>query len=321
MLFSNINDMSTDVAVPEFFGDLHMDSIVEGVVLGRDQYRLKPFFYQSLSTKEAIQYRHDVMWDLENTPLGEYVRAFAACMNEMRGCLDRNERAYYVREKQAWFLEAVGLYCDGMRRLTIELSAIEHFRSHAFQAFFEYVTQYVQSESFIALEQTTEELRSHLAEIQYNVLIKGNVVTVRPYADELDYRFDVEQAFQRFRRKTGTDTDIHVRESREMNHVEARILDQVARIYPDLFDQLDHYYEMFRERYQDLGIVRFDREMQFYIAYIEFMQRFKERELCFSYPEFLNNTKEVRVEDEFDLALALKLLEIWCVTPRSSMRR
>jgi DNA mismatch repair protein MutS len=54
-------------------------------------------------------------------------------------------------------------------------------------------------------------------------------------------------------------------------------------------------------------LLRFDREVQFYVSYIEFMRELKQAGLRFCYPS-VSASKAVRSEDTFDLALATKLV-------------
>jgi DNA mismatch repair protein MutS len=93
-----------------------------------------------------------------------------------------------------------------------------------------------------------------------------------------------------------------------MNHVEAKILDRVAKLYPDVFSHLDGFQET-HARYLDTTIARFDREIQFYMAYIEYMATFKKEGLHFCIPEVSDQSKEICSEEGFDLALATKLVQ------------
>ena len=69
-----------------------------------------------------------------------------------------------------------------------------------------------------------------------------------------------------------------------MNHVEAQILDFVAKLYPDIFLHLDALLREKRRNYLDETIAIFDREIQFYLAYLEYVARFKRAGLQFCYP-------------------------------------
>jgi hypothetical protein len=46
-------------AEPPFFRDLNLDQVVEAMVVGRDEYELRPFFWAPLRDVEAVEYRHE----------------------------------------------------------------------------------------------------------------------------------------------------------------------------------------------------------------------------------------------------------------------
>jgi DNA mismatch repair ATPase MutS len=92
-----------------------------------------------------------------------------------------------------------------------------------------------------------------------------------------------------------------------MNHVEAQILDRVAALNPGLFENLDDYHARQRD-YLDPTIGRFDREVQFYLAYLELVGRLRAAGLPFCYPQVSARSKAIAVESTFDLVLATKLV-------------
>ena len=71
-------------AVPEFFTDLNLNQIVDSATAGRDQYALKPFFYLPVEKLETIQYRQEILQDLESLDLNAAVSGFAKRMQTVR---------------------------------------------------------------------------------------------------------------------------------------------------------------------------------------------------------------------------------------------
>jgi DNA mismatch repair protein MutS len=92
-----------------------------------------------------------------------------------------------------------------------------------------------------------------------------------------------------------------------MNHVEANILDLVAKLYPDIFSRLNDYCTQNAD-FQDETLAVFDREIQFYIAYLEYVAKIKRAGLKLCYPQIVDKSKKVYDYEGFDLALAYKLI-------------
>jgi DNA mismatch repair ATPase MutS len=91
-----------------------------------------------------------------------------------------------------------------------------------------------------------------------------------------------------------------------MNHVEAGVLDLVAKLHPEVFAKLDRYCAA-RSGYLDDTVARFDREIQFYLGYLGHIRPLQAAGLPFCYPEVSAEPGQVRALDTFDLALAGKL--------------
>jgi DNA mismatch repair ATPase MutS len=92
-----------------------------------------------------------------------------------------------------------------------------------------------------------------------------------------------------------------------MGHVEAMVLERVAWLNPDVFLALDEYCARNRD-FLERTIDDFDREVQFYVAYLEYAETFKRAGLTFCYPQVSDTCKNVSNRDGFDLALACKLV-------------
>jgi hypothetical protein len=291
---------------PGFFVDLNLDQIVAAVTAGKDEYDLTGLFHVSLHDVDSIEYRHEVMRDLENAGVIGGIRLFADRLHDMRQHLARSGKLHYQRQKERWFLDAVAVYCDAVTGLVADLSGAA-LTARGLLAFREYVTAYAASAPFAALVDWTERLVGGLAAVHYCVLINGGRVEVSKFEGERDYSVDVEATFERFKQGSVKDYAFSFRDSPEMNHIEANILDLVVKLYPDVFSDLTAYCTA-NLSYLDETVAAFDREIQFYVSYLEYMDRFRKAGLAFCYPRIVQECKEVFSDRGFDLALAGMLL-------------
>ncbi len=292
--------------VPAFFIDLNLDQTINALTTGKEEYNLKPFFYTCLSDIGAIEYRHEIMRDLENTILFDYVLSFAQKMRAMREHFVRADKLRNKYQKQRWLLDAVEIYCDAVFCFAHDLILAE-LKSNGFLAFREYLTSYAESHRFAALMAETKKLKEDLSAIKYCVHIKSNGFNVRNYDSEIDYSADVEDTFEKFKQGAVKDYVVKFVDWPDMNQVEERILEFVAQLYPDIFSNLDTYCDKNRNC-MDETIVVFDREVHFYIAYLEFISILKQAGLKFCYPKISETNKGVYDYEGFDLALAHKLV-------------
>jgi DNA mismatch repair ATPase MutS len=291
---------------PVFFIDLNLDQIIDAITAGKQEYKLKSFFYTSLNDIDAIKYRHEIFRDLEDENLLEHIKSFAQKMRSMREHLTQADKLYYKYHKEGWFLEAVEIYCDAVTCLAHDVPLVD-LKSRGFLAFREYLINYATSDRFMSLLAETKKLIADLATVRYCILIKDSSVKVRKYASEIDYSADVEKTFDKFKQGAVKDYRITFSYGPQMNHVEAQILDFVAKLYPDIFISLDNYY-MKNGDFFDKTLAVFEREIQFYIAYLEHAGRFKLTGLKFCYPHITTQNKEVYDYEGFDLALAYNLI-------------
>ena len=291
---------------PDFFVDLNLDQIINAITSGKDEYNLKPFYYTSLSDFDAIRYRHEIMQDLENPILFEHIKSFAAGMRAMRDDLVQKAKLHFQYQFKQLFIDSVKIYCDAVKTLGDELSEV-NLKSQGLLAFREYLTNYIQSPGFTKLHTATNKIINDLSAIRYCVIINDLRVQVHKYESETDYSAEIEDVFAKFKQVEVSNYMVEYSHHLIMNHVEAKILEGVVQLYPDVFSELDTFCTEYTY-YTDKTIVIFDREIQFYIAYLEYVENLKHKGLKFCYPQFSNPEKVIFDYECFDLALAYKLI-------------
>jgi len=291
---------------PEFSGDLCLDQVVGAITAGKEEYHLEPFFHRPLRDPDAVAFRHAVTRDLEGAPLLDGVRAFADSMRRMRTCLAEAGSLPHELQRQRSFLDAAETYSRAVIRLEADLARAGP-TSRGLAGFTEYLRRHLSSEGFRSLRAQAESLAADLSAIRYTVLIQGRHVEVGRYVGEADYTAEVQATFEPFEQGAGGGFEFKVTDRPVMNHVETAILERVADLHGDVFSRLDSFVSA-HQGFPDPLVASFDREVQFYVSYLEYLERFRSAGLSFCYPLLTRTSKEVFDYQAFDMALADKLI-------------
>jgi DNA mismatch repair protein MutS len=293
---------------PPFFADLNLDQLVDSITAGFEEYELKPFYYTRLTDLDLIHYRQEVIQDLDDKTVMQAVESFSHRMRRMRTFLTQSKQFQHYKHAMARrFLAAVGTYCEAVQRLNDDLTA-GAIRSRGIRGFQLYLAAYITSGAFQGIVSEVDRLARDLSGVTYSLLLNGGSVTVRNYTGEPDYTVAVEETFAKFRRDRAMRHEVEAPRWSGMNHIEAQVQDRVALLFPDVFNSLEVFYNK-RQDYLDQTVTRFDREVQFYVAYLTHVANLRRIGLTFCLPQVSETSKEVAAFHTFDLALAGKLLK------------
>jgi DNA mismatch repair protein MutS len=308
ILFNNAQNVPDDgpSEAPAFFGDLRLDQIISSLTAGRESFRLTPYLHRPLRSVETVRYRHQVLRDLEREPVRDAVAAFADGMARMRTQLHLADRLQHPRQQQRWFVSAAAVYCSVVSALSEALAAGE-IKAPGLQALSDYLSAYTSCDAFASLSVDTARCEAELSALTYVVQVRGTRVIVGAYDGEPDVGEEVASAFAKFRQGAGRDHRVRFREFSDMNHVESQILDLVARLFPEPFARLAEYRSR-HDCFVDPTVARCEREVEFYLAYLEYIAPLTAAGLSFSYPRVSARSKEISATATFDLALAAKLV-------------
>ncbi|MFI7190101.1 DNA mismatch repair protein MutS [Nocardia nova] len=291
---------------PHYFGDLNLDQAVDSLLSRRDPYDLAPFFHTRLTDPASVAYRHAVFTDLDtNRGLRPAIAVFAAALNRVRKALATAGKVRSEHEKHGWHLHAALNYVAAVQDLHRYLTEAD-LASAALAQFRIALGEFVADERFTELCDHAGNVADQLYSLTYCLDIHGTRIRVSRFEGEKNYETDVRACFAKFE-ETGTPRPTYDFHSRaDLNHVEARILDLVARLHPDQFTALAEFRDH-HPRFLDELITRFDREIQFYCAVAEFRDRLGRAGLAMCLPDILDTGKELYAADLFDFALADKL--------------
>lgn len=291
---------------PPFFADLNLDQVTAALTAGRDDYDLTPYLLTPLHTTSAVEYRHEVLRDLDDEDVRAAIDGYAQDLAEMRKDLTLIGRLHYKYQRQRWFVDAVDVYCRATRSFAERINGLE-LRSRGLIGFREFLSRYVGSDDFTGLADRTRELLARLAEIRYCIHIRGARVRVSKFEGEANYGADVERTFAKFKQGAVKNYRVGFPAAVHMDHVEAQVLERVAKLYPETFAELDEFCAR-HATYVDDTLGAFDRQVQFYLAYLDYIRPLKSAGLDFCYPRVSEESKRLRADNAFDIALAAKLV-------------
>lgn len=305
VLFDRAPEQWPAAQAGDFVVDLHLDEIAAWLTARRDEYDLRAFLFAPCPDVEAIAYRHEVFRDLESSALAATLRLFADGMRVVRGRLARFHNSRYRYERERWLVEAVAVYIPTVAALADGLDAADT-RSRGLGQIVDHLRRYLGSEAFARLGSDVREVTDALDALDFRVRIAGRRIVVSRYEAEPDYGAELLATFARFRAADVASPEIALPRGGGLDHVEAAMLEGVAQVHPDAFAALLAFAADHRA-FIDPTLARFDREIQFYLAYRERIDELRPHGLEFCYPEVSAESKATSVHGLFDLALAAKL--------------
>jgi DNA mismatch repair protein MutS len=289
-----------------FLADLNLDQVIRDVAGGREEGALIVRLLSQPADPATVRYRHEVFRDLEGPALLRAAGQFAERMRRARVHLDQLPKMHSGEQRMGWFLDAAAIYCEAVRALAADLASLP-VASRGLLAFRDYLAAYVDSAGFARLASDTAARQADLAQVMYQVRIKGLRVEVSRYDGEPDYSAEIEKTFERFQQGAVKDYRVRYRTWPGMTHVGAQIAALVARLFRDEFAALGEFCRR-HAGFADPVIGQFYRELQFYLAYLDYIGPLRSAGLGFCYPELSRGSKEIFARDTFDLALAARLV-------------
>jgi hypothetical protein len=306
LLFQDNYSVSIDKgkAPPDFRVDLNMDQVIDSIAAYTREYDLHPIFYSPLNNAADVEHRQAIFRDLEAPLLLKLVKSFTQNLYQMHMCFSAGENNAYPIHKQGWFLEAAAVYCQAVSSFAEGLARLQ-MDSTAFLRFREYISAYVRAEEFTNLVAEICQVKADLSAITYSLIIQGPWVGIRPFKDEPDYMEEVQRVFEKFKDGAVKNYMVDFPPTSGTNHVEAHILDFVALLFPLQFQRLTSFCLKYKD-FIDEKVKDFDREIQFFLAYLDYIATIDKAGLGFCYPRVTAQSKEIFAKETYDLALASK---------------
>ncbi|QGU00131.1 MutS domain protein, family 5 [Candidatus Syntrophocurvum alkaliphilum] len=294
---------------PACFKDLNLDQIFTPILESKKKFELESFFYTALHDPEIIIYRQNVMRELEDdklcalfTEFSKTVYDLGQYMNKIRSSLNSKDIWHNNYLTRGQMLDCADRYCRAISALSDGLSKLTLY-SAGLRNFAEYLSAYCASEGYTELHSHVKRLRDKLSTVEYCMLIKNGTIRVRKYERQADHSKQILAIFDKFRQGNVKDYRHELPEEPHATHVEAAVLDMVAELYKDIFAVLNDFCSKYFH-FEDETILRFSREIQFYLSWLDYIRPLRGAGLPFNYPKLCNTAEHLYNLDMYDLALA-----------------
>ncbi len=280
------------VSAPDFWWDLNLDQLLEAIRKLVPGYDVGPYFYRFPETAACEEYRRQIYGDVKNPEVYESLDRFCALMRQTQEFLRNQFNVVSALQKDAWYAAAVCCYCRAVEGLREDLSGLP-VASRGLKAFEEYLKEYSAGKEFQDRRDASFRIRQAMEDFQLVLVIENNRLTVTPGR--------VEGAYEEFLGEGSSGNGPFGLEVR-MSALEEEIFNIYRKKYPELFEEIGKFARSF-PTFLEENVKRFEKEIQYYLAFYRFEKRMQERGFVFCVPE-RREDREMGAAGLYDLALA-----------------
>lgn len=293
---------------PSSLYDLHLDIYFSHLLKEIEKYELDKHYYTMLKDVDTIYYRQEILKDLENPDILKEIKEFSFKTGLLKKTMDNLRAILQTKGKNdsnyltyGLILEAAKTYTDAILDLTSNWEALP-FKSRGFISLKEYLKNYSLSQSFKELVADVKELRDAFDNIHYTMEIKGGQMKISKYSGESSLTDDINNLFSRFYVESNRNYAQKITKGLYERRIEILLVNSLAKIYKDEYKMLEAFCKK-HENFDDDVLLRFSKEVQFYLGWIESLKYMVEDKLPFCYPKIIKN-KQIEIDNLFDIALA-----------------
>ena len=302
------------------FADLQLDRIFGAITADYVEYRLDDYFRVPPGSFEHVLYRQEIMRDLEDPFLLETITSFSRTMRLVRLYAGYAETLHQTDQCRKWLLDAADLYVHAVSDLNGVLSGLtwldgtegaetanetgRTLKSAGLRDFSDWLGEY--RSGLVGFAAETTAMKEEMAGIRYRLELGRDRIVVATDRSSADYRAELNTTFAPVIELPYED-EIRFFSDLEMSLLENRILEAVRGMNPDAFVHLEVWYRR-HAGFLSPVLVRFEREVQFYLSFLAFLAPLQEKGLSFCWP-VLSRGPKLEIHEGYDLALAMKCLE------------
>lgn len=286
---------------PAYFTDLNIGTVIKKIsdFWGEDVAEL---FERSPEGKRGEQFRREVYFDMKRQGVENSLLSFRQRMKNMQRMERIQENVDNKIQISFLHVKIVGIYCEAIEELLKDFSEYD-FTSEGMKGFVAYVKNYAQSEKFQAMKAGVEKILEGLKQIRIGVTYERDYLEIFEGTGVGSYEEFLANSFPNH----GVCFKSPFMATEQLTELEYEILKIYAKKHKGIFSEVEAFKSLY-ETFKDENVLRFERDIVYYLAFLKFQHRMEEADFAFCVPE-VDENKNMEALGLYDLALACVNIE------------
>ena len=290
--------------VPSFFQDLQLDyllEIIEGTVKG---YDIKPYYYTLPATSALISYRQQICKDLYEGSLCEVIRQFCQSIQKSVVAYELSEESDGEVQAATYHLQSANIYIQALNKIKKHLDEAE-LSSEGLIMLREYVEKHIHHMESSGFIEAVNRANEFFTQIRFQLVISEERITIS------EAECSTENFFEELVNLLGldeddVDTSLHdiYPGALEPSLLEATLVNMLRKSRPEIFKEIAGFHKKYQKFHSDI-LLRFDKEVQFYIGFMAFIKKAEASGYRFCMPD-ISSDGEFEGTGVYDVALVFK---------------
>lgn len=286
--------------------DLHLDVLIQRILKLHPSVAMNTFYTQVPQQLQDILFRNAVMRDLENDSIQHCIREFLYHIHEHHVKKTYSTESSQPIARMKWYLDAMLSYTAAVDTLNHGLRQCRP-QSKGLQRFTVALHDYIETPEHQQLSHDIISCQKAVTDIQYHLHIdwQKQHAIVTPGHQTADFHQTLVQTFAAFSCDI-FEKPISAYSGMTLCQFEQSIIEALQQLYPNAFTAL----ALFCEKHNDFHyalIRQFEEEVQFYVAYMDYIEKFRRKGYPFCYPTF-SSSSAMRLHHGYNLNIAEDLI-------------
>lgn len=284
-----------DSSKPVFYLDLNLKQIMERInyLWGEDVSAL----YYFSEDEEGEDYRREVYQDVKKPEIHKALLVFYNRMKERHKALQNKGQVRSDAQKAVWQIREISAYCNALQNL-YEVLENSQITGRGLLSFRDYVGDYLASDAYKTMQQDMQKLEQQVQSFRVILTYENNQVIVSEGETERIYEGFLRESFPSHKAEFRNPFAF----SMEWTPLEQEVTRILMKKEPEFFKGILQFLKKY-EDYSDETILRFQKEIVYYLSFYKFQLKMEEYGFAFTKPETCRRA-DFSAEGLYDLALA-----------------